>query len=336
MERIAIMGAGLSGLLSAYRIRGVGSADTITIYEKNLNLSENKTNAGAFYCYEFFNEELTPESKSFDVHWVIKSLKEYGIAKNRKNYAEKIYGKDFDRKVSIAEKQDKGYWIDTARLLKSLMVDANSTNANMEYCTTGVLFDRDVIEVNTDKREIMFSDATTAGYDTLINTMPLPMLIQKINNSRIRHEKKKFMDPSFKMKPIHLSIVDDEYIGDDMIIEYLPDLNTKPYRKTYYDNQIRTESMIEFGNSFKIFPGKIFDNFLQKEINEELNNMGIYNQGRYARWEAKYFVHHVWNSVLEEVYGIFEVDMGGRGGEVEGELIEQNRLACIKDMDKLA
>ena len=304
MERVAIIGSGLSGLLSAYRIRGAGSADSITIYEKNLNLADNKTNAGAFYCYEFFNEELTPESKSFDVHWVIKSLKDYGIVKNRQNYSEKIYGKDFDRKVSIAEKQDKGYWIDTARLLKSLMVDANSTNANIEHCTTGVLFDKDAIEINTDKREIMFSDATTACYDTLINTMPMPILIMKINNSRLRHGKKKFMDPTFQFSPIHLSIVDGEYIGKDMIIEYLPDLDTTPYRKTYYNNQIRTESMLEFGNSFKIFPGKIMDNFLQKEINEELNAMGIYNQGRYARWEAKYFVHHVWNSVLEEIYGV--------------------------------
>ena len=103
MERVVILGSGLSGLISSYRIKNSRYADSVKVYERNPHISKRNSTA-ASYGHQFFNEELTPES--FEVHWKVntklESKEEY-----RKAYARKVYGADYSGKVSIKDGEAK-------------------------------------------------------------------------------------------------------------------------------------------------------------------------------------------------------------------------------------
>ena len=45
MERVVILGSGLSGLISSYRIKESGYADSVKVYERNPHVSKRNSTA---------------------------------------------------------------------------------------------------------------------------------------------------------------------------------------------------------------------------------------------------------------------------------------------------
>ena len=302
MERVVILGSGLSGLISSYRIKESGNADTIAIYERNTSVSKRNSTA-AFYCYKFLNEELTPGS--FEVHWRIKT-KLKTKEEFRKAYANKVYGENYQGKVSIKDGDTKGYEINTDALIEHADI-----NYNMN-CTN----------INTEKRIVQFNDEVKVEYDTLIVTLPMPLFMlissrqkNKLIRGRGVHSVGSFslgktysyLNESylFKCEPIYYSVVNKIAGNSDwnhMNLEYYPDPDVPFYRKTTWGDKITIESMKEFDDAVAANPGKMWDCEGIPELRNQLKSRGVYFQGRYARWARKDLTHMVWNRVIKEIY----------------------------------
>ena len=179
MERVIILGSGLSGLISSYRIKESGYADSIKIYERNPSITR-RTSTAAFYCHQFFNNELTPHS--FEVQWRVntklKTEEEY-----RDAYAKKVYGEYGAGKVSIRNGEAKGWEIDTDKLIEHADIEYNM-NCN---------------KIDIDKRVLTFNDEHEVPYDTLVVTLPMP-LFMFLYSSKEKQETKKYI---FNCAPIH-------------------------------------------------------------------------------------------------------------------------------------
>ena len=282
MERVVILGSGLSGLISNYRIKEYGSADSVVIYERNSEISSRNATA-AFYCHEYFNDEFTP--CSFEVRWQVntklKSKEEF-----RKAYSKKVYGNNYTGAVSIKNGETKGWAIDTDKLIEHADIEYNM-NCN---------------KIDIDKRILTFNDEFEIQYDTLVVTLSMP-LFMLLYLSKEKRETKNYI---FKCEPIHYSVIkripgiqDCNY----MILEYHPDPGVPYYRKTYWDDKITIESMVEFPGSVSVNPGKMWDCDGVVEFRKLMEKKGVYFQGRYARWARKDLTHMVWNRVIKEIYG---------------------------------
>ena len=278
MERVVILGSGLSGLISSYRIKNSRYADSVKVYERNPHISKRNSTA-AFYGHQFFNEELTPES--FEVHWKVntklESKEEY-----RKAYARKVYGADYSGKVSIKDGEAKGYGINTDALIKHADIQYNYTATN----------------INTEHRVVTFNDGEKVPYDTLVCTLPMPLfLLLSSDSGRDSY--------IFKCEPIYYSVI--KRIGREadynhMHLDYFPDDDVPYYRKTTWGDKITIESMKEFDGSVAANPGMMWDSDGVKELRARLTNKGVYFQGRYARWERKDLTHMVWNRIIKDIY----------------------------------
>jgi|TARA_Y100000310_G_C20701999_1_gene830847 hypothetical protein len=281
MERVVILGSGLSGLISSYRIKESGYADSIKIYERNPSITR-RTSTAAFYCHQLFNNELTPHS--FEVQWRVntklKTEEEY-----RDAYAKKVYGEYGAGKVSIKSGEAKGWEINTDKLIEHADIEYNM-NCN---------------KIDIDKRVITFNDEHKVSYDTLVITLPMP-LFMFIYSSKEKQETKKYI---FKCEPIHYSVIKripGTYDYNHMILEYHPDPDVPYYRKTYWDDRITIESMVEFDGSVPANPGKMWDCEGITEFRNKMKTKSVHFQGRYARWARKDLTHMVWNRVVKEIY----------------------------------
>lgn len=281
MERVVILGSGLSGLISSYRIKESGYADSVKVYERNPHVSKRNSTA-AFYGHQFFNEELTPES--FEVHWRVntklKTVEEY-----RDAYAKKVYGEYGAGKVSIRDGDAKGYEINTDALIDDADIEYNMNCSN----------------INTDKRIVRFNDDVEVHYDTLVVTLPMPLFLL------ISSMKEKLGDSYlFKCEPIYYSVIkrfgrEAEY--NHMHLDYFPDDDVPYYRKTTWGDKITIESMKDFDGAVSANPGKMWDCEGIAELRNQFKKKGVYFQGRYARWARKDLTHMVWNRIVKEIYG---------------------------------
>ena len=271
-ENVLIIGSGIAGMLSAMKIKESGYSDSITICERNSEIEKPPT-AAAFYCHEFLTKEITPTS--FEVKWKI-----IGDKKNASRlYALKVYGPAFSDKVSICEKEAKGWAIDTEYLIDqtSDMVETN----------------RDLTSINLDYRYCEFNDYERVYYDTLISTIPMPIFL-KICNKK---------SPTFISKPIYVTERDCANMGmNTMSLLYYTDPKYIYYRGTEWNGKRFLESMEPTKNCSAMYPGKIWGCDKSEEIIKDFRKYAVYFQGRYARWERKYFVSNVWNNILEEIY----------------------------------
>jgi len=276
-EKVLIIGSGIAGLLAAERIKSSGYADDIKIFERN-SVVEPPPTAAAFYCHEFITQRITPHS--FVVKWEIEGDKKSAS----ELYAKKVYGPDFKDKVSICEKEAKGWAIDTEYLVNKSK-DMILTNMNL----TGI---------DLQKRSVTFNDSDHFYYDTLISTIPMPVFLM-ISGMHV---------PKFNSRTIYVKRdVAASQTMNVMFLTYYPNLNFECYRSTEWAGNIYFEYMTnrteESAGAVPVYPGKIWAQPEAKNIREEFKAKGVYFQGRYARWVRKYFVSDVWNSVLEEIYG---------------------------------
>jgi len=158
MNNIVILGAGLSGLISSFRLKQNVNFDSVNVYERNLKIIRHNSTA-AFYCHKFLDEKITPNKKSFEVIWNVDSKRNCNEWENL--YRNKVYGKGHKNIVSIKNARKNGWEINTAKLVNDSEIIYGAT------CT----------KINIDKKFVVFNDADKVYYDTLISTLPLPLLI---------------------------------------------------------------------------------------------------------------------------------------------------------------
>ena len=203
----------------------------------------------------------------------------------RDAYAKKVYGEYGAGKVSIRNGEAKGWEINTDKLIEHADIEYNM-NCN---------------KIDIDKRVITFNDEHKVPYDTLVVTLPMP-LFMFIYSSKEKQDPKKY---KFKCEPIHYSVIKripGTYDYNHMILEYCPDPDVPYYRKTYWDDRITIESMVEFDGSVAANPGKMWDCEGITEFRNKMKTKSVHFQGRYARWARKDLTHMVWNRVVKEIY----------------------------------
>lgn len=155
-----------------------------------------------------------------------------------------------------------------------------------------IQYGKEITLIDVFEKKIYFADGDCVEYGCIINTIPMPMLLSKINlfdseNSTVNINR----IGMFKSKPIYYK----EDIGKEvpkgkMIIDQIVDGSTT-YRRIKYGNIITTESFYKFDGAICIKPGKIFKSECAEDVRNDLVLYNIYNYGRYALWRPNEFLH---------------------------------------------
>ena len=121
------------------------------------------------------------------------------------------------------------------------------------------------------------------NYENAINTLPLPILCNMLQNQNFKKQCE-------KLKYISVGIFEEQNIKNfktDVILNMDPDSKVLRYIKTnegYIAEKLITEEKPKIFLKY----GRLTSNEDSKKIIEELKKMNIYNFGRFAQWKEHY------------------------------------------------
>ena len=265
---ILILGGGLAGCLAAKFFLDRGKKVTIMDrceLGKSFVVAKNHV---SFHAHEKMWCARSPVKVVKKIHGV------EDLKKARLLYRAKVYGKHSIEKLSINCDTKESYLLDTDLILKETVAadfirgDVRAIHDNAISYSNGSGTDR------------------VRGYDLLISTLSLPLVC---NFAGLKA-------PRFYHTPIGIRFHPIAPINY-MLIEYFP--GKEPfYRKTSFRTQTSEEYLLNKdypGIHFdaRIFPGKVVPSAATDALVERLDEMGIYQIGRFAQWKAKMFVNHI-------------------------------------------
>lgn len=240
-----------------------------------------------------------------------------------------IHALEYSEKVR--EIQHPSSIMDIGRETSVFMPKDNSLNGLMKdmYDYSGedkFAFGKVLNAVDTDKRIAYFRDVTTdeefvVEYENLISTIPLDKFRKMIHNS--------FVD-SLELKCVPVYITNycvEKIVPNWMINLYIPDKFSPVYRASILNGICSVESVRELRESemwqvrdtlsmfhlvdcvpekFTWWTGKVVSISIddRNKLDEEMNKMGIYLVGRFARWDRKLLVDSTINQskdVVDEI-----------------------------------
>jgi|SaaInlStandDraft_3_1057020.scaffolds.fasta_scaffold00275_34 hypothetical protein len=276
---IAILGGGLSGLMTGYMLQAYGATQDIIILEKRHNLSFSNMSA-SFYCHEYLNDKLTPKENKFLVRWIVNG----NIKDPEKKYSMKVYDQIQD--VSLKVTECEGYNLDILEMISK--------------CSPSIRLSSDITDINIYNKVIKIKDGDDIKYDKLISTIAMPIFMNISGEGRCTFDYR----PIFTKTEYGFRTHNDNSIT----LEYFPDPAVHYYRKTYHNEkcEVVTESLEQAkGFYHKIFPGKIRINTEQQEhlnlFSIAMRKQGIYFFGRYAQWDPKVLITDVYENITKNI-----------------------------------
>lgn len=290
---IIILGAGISGLMLAHRLRERGERFLI-LDRLGINMSGN--DMGFFYAHE--RSELT-KKEPFKIY--IRSCP----GGTTESYIKKVYGDARPEKVSFEKYADPGKILER----EGWQYDYDFLR---EEVKSGELKIVDVTSLDFVKRVVYTKQGFSWQYRKILSTIPLPILEKMSPWAGM-------MGPSgepfvFRSKPIYLRHVPikakDEWIEqigtNGMGVTYCASDCHSWYRETIHvrENDLltmaRQERMTQEGADICLKPGKIwyqneFNKYDIESLIRECQLSGVYCFGRYGTWRPKYLTSDVWS-----------------------------------------
>jgi len=288
---IIIMGAGISGLLLAQRMKE--AKRRYLILDKGGPMSSGN-DQGFFYSHE---ENPFTRKESFKI---VSDACEGGTVEK---YAAKVYG---DPKANLDTSSFARFGI------KGQIVTGNGWAYSREILADGVeVIKSEVYHVDIESKLIHDSSGRCWKYSTLLSTIPLPILsaVAHCEDTPIGH----FISvPRFCSKPIYiLSNSTDSAEYGVMSVKYCASSCHPWYRSVTsiqpgYVGQYTEEHAQEigdgpesFGRRQKLYPGKIWihddkDRNDLERMKLYLKRHGVLLYGRYGEWRPKGLTSHVW------------------------------------------
>lgn len=289
-----ILGAGISGLIVAQRLRALKRP--FLILERNRAPLPESGGRGFFYLHKpFFGDEAK---------FKIRTTLCRGGDPNE--YARKVYGDPTYRPISImsVENETEGWLLPVQRLLDGL--DAS------------LMLNTEVIDVRFKEQMVFTKDGRTWPFSQIHSTIPLPILLGLVGiTPKLRNT-----EPlKFKAEPIYIRTCSQWQSennahpaaskGDEMHCHYCASDCHPWYRATAREGTIQEEYMTPIPEAVVVRPGKI-SHPANETDREEYRNMiqhyrnvleggAISTWGRYGTWTPKMLTSHVWDEAQQKL-----------------------------------
>lgn len=176
------------------------------------------------------------------------------------------------------------------------------------------LYNTRVAKINLKEKTFDYVGRHTQGeikFDTLISTIPLPVLVMLAGL-----ETEEMISKWFKYRPIYVKETkcipsSSRYVS----VNYISSRSTPTYRITKYfeEGAEHEESLRNFipspDSKIKtLFPGKIWESLETREVLKTLSAHGVYCFGRYASWNPDELIHQTYEKLVnfkkERTYAI--------------------------------
>ena len=265
MSKIVILGAGLSGRIAKY----IFGDSAILLGELQENIQP------FFYVHEFLDEKLTHEKVKISKS--IQGLSKKNFQELRERYLAKT-GRVGAEDTSFREEEIEGWLLDETVLPK---LDVQGW----------------VNYIGLDEKKLWLSEKDFQSFDALINTIPLPKLLELTG---IESSKERFKH--FLIGLIQVPC----YKTEEILVEFFP-RRAWQYRSTIW----KGKEVLEFSEASvgKVFqrmefgqvldPGKILPEPSAVEVMRGLETYNVHCLGRYACWESRMMVHDVYRRAKE-------------------------------------
>lgn len=267
-KQILILGGGLAGCLTAKFFLDKEAKVTIIDRQKLGESFVVARNHVSFHAHE----KMWCAGQPIKVVKKIRGVNDLKTARDL--YRAKVYGEHKVKKVSINCDTKDSFLLDTDVILEAIKPAA--------------FIEGEVVSIHNNTVGYKDNKGTShvIGGDLLISTLSLPLVCRFL----------KLALPCFRHIPIGIRFYPIHPI-DYMMIEYFP--GEEPYyRRTSFRTQASEEYLLNKdypGITFdsKIFPGKVVPSTETDALVEKLDQMGIYQIGRFAQWKPKMFVNHI-------------------------------------------
>lgn len=201
--------------------------------------------------------------------------------------AESIYA----YKKKVGKENDGGNW--------GIQFRHRTTGFSSQLPVPRIEFGKRVVEINHRKRGLLTGDAEVLTYDWLVNTIPLPALLDIFGSVHT---------PFFKSEVIYMTRTkDDSVVRDVMHMNYISNPQTPIYRETITLQERFTESLVRTEpTALKIMPGKIFTYPGSEQLIAQLSSLRCQCFGRFGTWRPDELAHETWSHIVawrDQIHG---------------------------------
>jgi len=257
-----IVGAGLSGLLSAYLLK---DRFDVAVYESRSGLN---LTAPAFWLFRYIPNVSINEQKLLGI-----------LPSNKEQYLQKVYGKVVPATFRWENAKVSTVWDYNLDEIVPKVLPFIQFNTKM----TKVKLYEKVIELERNGK--VFEDR----YDLLISTVPFSVLAKCLN-----------ININLECVPIGVKIERVKLDTDVNTQIYISDICVSAYRITYVAQSKTIYAEYSLFNPFNrykkydmvMMPGRVLRNKDVEKYIPFLEENGIYLLGRYARWNPDFLVEN--------------------------------------------
>lgn len=172
------------------------------------------------------------------------------------------------------------------------------------YPENSIMYGYRAVEVDIKSRTVTFvvdGDPFRVEYDMLFSSIPLNILVSLCGLDYTYP-----VNTTFKSSPITVAIHGDYNFESSLIyVNYISDPTIPEYRVCQRNGKIHVESLRPLeGNTIKLFPGKIHDNPLTREIVRYLNAHDVFPVGRFGKWSSDELIHNTYEELQTLLKGL--------------------------------
>lgn len=302
-NKIIIIGGGIAGLIMGYELTKRGIKD-YTILESSSSEQDLLSRSHIYYIHE--------QIEDIKHLLVEKHLQTFAYWKGRffhrvnplmaNLYSQRITGRNTPTAINhIDGKSKAGYFPDSGDLQEIIKFYLSNQGGK-------VLYKSKVIGVNTKERTVALHDVFDyVPYKILINTTPMPMLLDMMKNNGIVEQKFEYskiyiykgqsINTQDLYQEIYIPEFDDSSFyrmliyNDTVIAESSEDLG--PSGKDLFHNDVKTVFGLTMGRAvdqYELKSGRfipIKDQIRKSIIGELTDKFNIFSFGRYGTWSYK-------------------------------------------------
>ena len=269
--KITIVGAGLTGILTAYLLR---DKFDVIVYESRSSLN---LTAPAFWLFKYIPNISINEQKLLGV-----------LPSSKEQYLQKVYGRVIPATFRWENAKVSTVWDYNLDEIVPKVLPLVQFNTRMVKVK---LYEK-IVELERDGK--VFEDR----YDLLISTVPFSVLAKSLNISI-----------NLEYVPIGVKIERVKLDTDINTQIYISDICVSAYRITYVAQSKTIYAEYSLSNPFNRYkkydmimtPGRVLRS---KDVEKHipfLEENGIHLLGRYARWNPDFLVENAYDYVREKI-----------------------------------
>lgn len=277
---IVILGGGITGQLAKLVF-----GDEAEVFDSVLGPRPLTRSFGANYLYERVGEDLGLKHREFRVSTTIDGTE--ATIDSIARYKRKV-GKEYELIMCSPSELNQQF-------------RPHTTGYDfVDFPTVPVHYNWRMESIDIDKRVITFVGGSTAPYQYLFSTIPLPFLLKALTSPKVIPEG--VLNLPMKYSPIYVCREPNPTASSPNIAVNYVSLAMYPYYRWCDRDGFRHYESIVPLTDVKvdtIYPGKIHDPSIyhRKQVMQYLRTFHIHCFGRFASWRSNELVHHTYHQL---------------------------------------